>query len=46
MDVELHERRFAGVLEAVDLARLDHEDVASARFELLTVDDPSRGFLE
>jgi hypothetical protein len=40
MDIELHERCFASVLEAVDLASLDHEDVASARFELLTVDDP------
>jgi hypothetical protein len=29
MDVELHERRFANVLEAVHLACLDHEDVGS-----------------
>jgi hypothetical protein len=35
MNVELHERRFANVLEAVHLACLDHEDVAGAPFELV-----------
>jgi hypothetical protein len=40
MDVELHERRFANVLEAVHLACLDHEDVAGAPFELFAVHDP------
>ena len=38
VNVQLHERAVADVLEAVDLARLDHEDVADARFECLTID--------
>jgi hypothetical protein len=40
MHVELHQERFTGVLEAVNLAGLDHEDVPGGGFELLTVDDP------
>src|SRR5206468_1911092 len=45
--VELHQRRVADVLEAMDLAGLDHEDVAGARLELLAIDDPqSATFLD
>jgi hypothetical protein len=40
MDIELHERDIAGVLEAVNLAGFDHKDVPRAGFELLAVDDP------
>ena len=40
MHVELHEESIAGVLEAMDLARLNHQDVAGAGFELFAVDDP------
>src|SRR5262245_66570752 len=40
MHVELHERRVANAAEAVDLARLDHEDITGAGFELLAVHVP------
>src|SRR4051812_31059471 len=39
--VELYQRAIADVLEAVDLARLDDEDVARARLELVAVHDPA-----
>src|SRR4029453_43705 len=46
MDVELHQRTVADVLEAMDPARLAHEDVPGARFELLAIHDPpSAAFL-
>src|SRR5215510_3550724 len=38
--VELHERRVADAAEAVNLAGLDHEDVAGAGLELLAVHRP------
>jgi hypothetical protein len=37
MDVHLHERTIANALEAVDLARLDDQDVARPCLELLAV---------
>src|SRR5262245_52446809 len=38
--VELHERRVADAAEAVNLAGLDHQDVAGAGLELLAVHRP------
>src|SRR5262245_979966 len=38
--VELHERRVAGVLEAMHLAGLDDKNVPSTRFEFSAVHDP------
>jgi hypothetical protein len=40
MDVELDERRVTNAAEAVDLARLDDQNVTGSGFEFLTVDDP------
>ena len=40
VDVELHQRRIAHGLEAVNLAGLDHEDVAGAAFKSLAIDSP------
>src|SRR3954465_10515709 len=40
MNIELHERDIADVLEAVDLAGLDDEDVARPRLALLAVYRP------
>ena len=38
--IHLNEGSVSGVLEAVDLARLDDENVARARFELFSIDVP------
>src|SRR5690606_28511589 len=38
VDIQLDERAVADAAEAVDLARLDHEDVAGAGLELLSFD--------
>ena len=40
VDVELDEGTLADAAEAVDLAGLDDENVAGARFELFAVDGP------
>jgi len=40
MYVQLDEWRVADAVEAMDLPRLDHENVAGARFEFLPVDGP------
>ena len=40
MHVNLDERRIADALEAVNLARLDNQDVAGAGFELVAVHVP------
>src|SRR5690349_14270240 len=45
VDVELHERTVADGREAVHLARLDHQDLAGARFERFAVDDPAAAAL-
>ena len=37
MHVELHERRVADILEAMHLPCFDHEDVAGAGFELVSL---------
>src|SRR4051794_6067369 len=38
--VELHQRRIADGFEAVDLARLDHEDISRTALESLVADHP------
>ena len=38
MDVDLHQRLLADAAKAVNLARLDHQNVAGSRLELLPVD--------
>src|SRR6185369_8396651 len=38
VDVDLHQRLLADAAKAVDLARLDHQNVARSGFELLPVD--------
>jgi hypothetical protein len=38
MDVDLHQRLLADAAKAVNLARLDHQNVAGARLEFLPVD--------
>src|SRR5262245_22079223 len=40
VDVELNERHLAGVLEAENLAGLDHQNVSGGGFELQSVHDP------
>ena len=40
VDVELYQRRIADRLETVDLAGLDHKDIAGAALEGLAVDSP------
>jgi hypothetical protein len=39
VDIELHQRTVAGACEAVNLARLDDENVSRARLEFLALDD-------
>jgi hypothetical protein len=40
MHIHLDEGRVTDAAEAVNLSRLDHENVAGARFEFLSVDGP------